>query len=840
MANYDGSITLSTKVDTKGIENDVKKLANQFEAATQAVEKQSKKVEDLKARLSGLQSGEITINDKGVSKLQKDFDSTTESIKKTQAEVNALNAEIESIQRNAFISPKTNEPMFTDSEQSRIDEINAKLDKLEPKLSESKQKAYELGVELKNATGSATQAEIDGTKQKLAEAETKLEGMRIKATETESKLKSAMNNTKPSIDSVGESFEKLGNKLVGMAKRVFVFSMLTKGLRSIRAEIGNMLMSDEQFRQSLSMLQGSLYLIAVPIYNAVLPALKAMIKWLTMAVLYVAVFINSLSGKRLKETLATAKVLKSQSDAYKKISQSAGKATKGTKRQTKAAQDLKKATKDVNKELAEFDELLILQQKSVDDIQTPNNDSYGNAGGIGAVGGVDSGLDSLSKLLESGDLKKLQEFEKWMLDNKDNIKLALEIGKWVLFSAAIGKAIKWIGELLGWFKKKDSGLSNQTKKTQEETDAVEEMSSAFSMVPSLVYSIIPALNGANQSERELLPTFEDLKEKAYALSPAFDGVTASAYELSPSIDIASNSGKNLTPVLDTATESAYSLSPAFDVATSSSSLFSPAIDVAKSSVESFKTKADSVMPTLENTIKSAFLNSKSNVEEFSTSSESFDEWAESVRTNSANASFAIATNIYNALVSAGDNINSFITTTSSNFKNWASSVATNVSNAAKTIAKNWGNALASAWENFKNFMSATGEKVSGFWKKHSATIITVTLTAAAVAGVIALSPYTGGASLAAIPALAQGAVIPPNREFMAILGDQRSGTNIEAPLSTIEDAVRNVLSEGNYGGNQTIILELDGREVGRTFGKVIQNENNRIGTSFVKTKLVFG
>ena len=46
-----------------------------------------------------------------------------------------------------------------------------------------------------------------------------------------------------------------------------------------------------------------------------------------------------------------------------------------------------------------------------------------------------------------------------------------------------------------------------------------------------------------------------------------------------------------------------------------------------------------------------------------------------------------------------------------------------------------------------------------------------------------------------IPKLAQGAVIPPNREFLAVLGDQKSGTNIEAPLSTIEQALRNVLAE---------------------------------------------
>lgn len=43
-----------------------------------------------------------------------------------------------------------------------------------------------------------------------------------------------------------------------------------------------------------------------------------------------------------------------------------------------------------------------------------------------------------------------------------------------------------------------------------------------------------------------------------------------------------------------------------------------------------------------------------------------------------------------------------------------------------------------------------------------------------------------------IPYLAQGAVIPPNREFLAVLGDQRSGTNVEAPLATIQQAVADV------------------------------------------------
>lgn len=46
-----------------------------------------------------------------------------------------------------------------------------------------------------------------------------------------------------------------------------------------------------------------------------------------------------------------------------------------------------------------------------------------------------------------------------------------------------------------------------------------------------------------------------------------------------------------------------------------------------------------------------------------------------------------------------------------------------------------------------------------------------------------------------IPKLASGTVIPPRHEFMAILGDQKHGTNIEAPLDTIKQANREVMQE---------------------------------------------
>lgn len=86
-----------------------------------------------------------------------------------------------------------------------------------------------------------------------------------------------------------------------------------------------------------------------------------------------------------------------------------------------------------------------------------------------------------------------------------------------------------------------------------------------------------------------------------------------------------------------------------------------------------------------------------------------------------------------------------------------------------------------------------------------------------------------------VPALARGAVIPPNREFLAVLGDQKNGTNIEAPVSEIEAAVARGMQRygGTGGGQQTVILEVDKKVLGRVTYQVNKEESRRIGVDLV-------
>ncbi len=81
-----------------------------------------------------------------------------------------------------------------------------------------------------------------------------------------------------------------------------------------------------------------------------------------------------------------------------------------------------------------------------------------------------------------------------------------------------------------------------------------------------------------------------------------------------------------------------------------------------------------------------------------------------------------------------------------------------------------------------------------------------------------------------IPLLARGAVIPPNAPFMAVLGDQKNGTNIETPLETMIEAFRIAQADQQININFTGSLA----QLGRVLKPVIDKENSRVGGSLVK------
>lgn len=204
---------------------------------------------------------------------------------------------------------------------------------------------------------------------------------------------------------------------------------------------------------------------------------------------------------------------------------------------------------------------------------------------------------------------------------------------------------------------------------------------------------------------------------------------------------------------------------------------------------------------------------------------------------------------------------------------------------AATIAPNWDfvlDAIKGAWINVKNWWNANAAKfftleywkdlgksmIDGLlkglagiftglasWASNVWSTITGTFSDKNAKASVSGSGAVAGASAATrrsnvrmadipqiapqnIPRLAQGAVIPPNREFMAVLGDQRSGMNLEAP----EDLIRKIVREESGGNDNTALLQailsaikdghiimVDGSVFGRTAIKTINSVNTSAG-----------
>ena len=141
------------------------------------------------------------------------------------------------------------------------------------------------------------------------------------------------------------------------------------------------------------------------------------------------------------------------------------------------------------------------------------------------------------------------------------------------------------------------------------------------------------------------------------------------------------------------------------------------------------------------------------------------------------------------------------------------------------VSEKWG----TAWEEMKDKLKSVVNGIIRFMNKLIEGIENlINRLAEGLNGLsIDLPEFFGGGhlgfaiqqiSLARIPELANGAVLRGGNPFLAFLNDQPAGqTNIEAPLSTIEDALENVLDRIGGAGTAPgeFSMEIDGQTLGR-------------------------
>lgn len=180
----------------------------------------------------------------------------------------------------------------------------------------------------------------------------------------------------------------------------------------------------------------------------------------------------------------------------------------------------------------------------------------------------------------------------------------------------------------------------------------------------------------------------------------------------------------------------------------------------------------------------------------------------------------------------------------------ASSAWEGVKNAFKSVPEWFQGKFRDAWQKVKDVFSTGGRIWSGIKEGIENTFRTVVnaiirgmntiiavpfnkinsmLNTIRNASFLGISPFqtmwgVNPLPVPQIPMLARGAVIPANRQFLAVLGDQRNGNNLEAPESLLRQIVRE--EAGSAGSRYEFIARLDRRTL---FDEVITEAKLRKG-----------
>lgn len=180
----------------------------------------------------------------------------------------------------------------------------------------------------------------------------------------------------------------------------------------------------------------------------------------------------------------------------------------------------------------------------------------------------------------------------------------------------------------------------------------------------------------------------------------------------------------------------------------------------------------------------------------------------------------------------------------------ASSAWEGIKNAFKSVPEWFQSKFRDAWQKVKDVFSTGGRIWSGIKEGIESTFRTVVnaiirgmntiiavpfnkinsmLNTIRNAHFLGISPFqnlwgVNPLPVPQIPMLARGAVIPANRQFLAVLGDQRNGNNLEAPESLLRQIVRE--EAGSAGSRYEFIARLDRRTL---FDEVITEAKLRKG-----------
>jgi predicted nucleic acid-binding Zn-ribbon protein len=724
----------------------------------------------------------------------------TISDKKLHQELNKVKSNIESLQKefNRLGAKKT--PM-----EDRLRNIGAELDAAKQVLADMRtapKGTYEKidvseqaeRVRMLQSEFNKTANSIDKLNEKLNKTGDKISDAKTQAVELSRQIdgRSKGAGLRNATEAAADSMKVFGQRVKSVVRSALVFTVITQALTKVRDWAKNVVMVNSDARESIAQLKGALLTLAQPLVSVIVPAFTLLVKVITAVVLQITRLVALISGKSVKATADSAKALNKQTNALKGTGNAAKKAAG---------------------QLAAFDE-----------INQISTDTADNAGGGASADAITPDFSYMDEINDK--LKKIADAV---------MLIAAGLALWKLGSSlpgTLGKLLTKLGGILiavGGLIILWESLSDAWNDGVNWKNLLGSLAGAAALAGglALAFGKVGAGIGLVVSGAALLvAALHDMMEDGMNLENTLMSV---AGLMIGGLGIAVLTGSWI-PLLIAAIASllvavvnAYGDTEQFVDGIKTmldgfvaffAGIFTGDIDRAIGGIEKIFKGLQNVLFSIVDALKNMFL--------------SFLDWLDE---KTGGKLHGIIEFIKSSVTGAFTFIKDFIGNAMAAIKKIFTGIVKFLSGA---FTSDWDK----AWEGIKDIFDGISTAIKGTWASAINAIIRALNWLIDKANKISFTvpgwvPGLGGKHIGVnipkinelqIPKLAQGAVIPPNREFMAVLGDQKHGTNIEAPLDTIKQAVAEVLGQGS-DRPITIIVQMDGKEM---FRQMVRENNSQV------------
>ena len=360
----DGTITFSTALDNKQLERDFAKAKKQIESAASSLSSSK---------------GKLTAIEAEMDRYRKQAEAASAATEELRARMESLKA----------TDPANQEAWH--AARAEAEGLAAQLERAEARETEIAEHAWKLDQRWKAATADVAkhEAELERAKGRASEL-----GDEVKrsAKNAEPAWKRASESMKNGLAGVAEAarqrmaeaaqrsvdpWQRFASRVGSLMRRVLVFSIIARGLNQLRQAVGEMLSRNKQFTASVQNLKAVAGGFLSQMVSAVLPALTAVVNTLAAGLQRLAALFDSVFGTDIARRIMEERersVAGVRSDNAEKRAKYEQQVAKAEEREAKAADKLAKKQERANKQLLAFDELNQLAAEDAEDMEDSFDD----------------------------------------------------------------------------------------------------------------------------------------------------------------------------------------------------------------------------------------------------------------------------------------------------------------------------------------------------------------------------------------------------------------------------------------------------------------------------------